>query len=190
MNLYQLNIGLNHLYETCLAQFASKVPSDFEHIVLTSNPYAELNRFTDIRTMSNGLRFKLLSQSGDNMWADADTTVGEWPENLDRSKPWISSPNGRFPNGSVMISFGHGGWFDSIYAEYMNEKHFNPMTYAEILLRHKGEYNLLPKKYFNEINLSSTNCSNVISVGNENFSVVKDENNKWIFKYLKGVIDI
>jgi hypothetical protein len=89
-----------------------------------------------------------------------------------------------------MISFGHVGWFDSIYAEYMNEKHFNPMTYAEILLRHKGEYNLLPKKYFNEINLSSTNCSNVISVGNENFSVVKDENNKWIFKYLKGVIDI
>jgi hypothetical protein len=189
MKIYQYAENLPPLYDICLEQFKSKIPVDCEHIVFKNNPFPELDCFIDLRERSNPMRYKLLSQPGDIMWADADTIWGKgFPENIDRSKPWISSLDGKTPNTSVIISFGHWKWFQQIYEEYMAEKIKHTMTYMEVLARHEGEYRFLPKDSFYEINLGMTRNKDALAIGTENFSVNRDKNGEWKFSFLRGVV--
>ena len=192
MKIRQYAEGLNHLYQTCLDQFKSKLPADIEHFVHDKNPFPELNKYDDLQIRSNGMRFKFLSEPGEIIWADADTLIGgkgfpdlsEWP----KDKPYLSSPDGIHVNADVMISFNHSEWFKKIYDEHEATEHKTSTTYAMVLERHKGEYYFIPAGHFLAVNLNSTRNKNAVSIGSDNFAVVKDKNGEWKFSFLRGVI--
>lgn len=96
---------LEPMHLRCIASVLKHKPKDVKHILITENPFPELEIYAqrDYRYLSDLIRLKWASQHPDCLYLDTDVMVDRWPDwKWEQGMPYFSTLDGQ---GADLFAF-------------------------------------------------------------------------------------